>query len=61
MGYGIPSIVNREYVVRSLSLLYDATVLKRDISKVVKHEEKEFPYIKEALALIRAKKEKGRQ
>ncbi len=60
MGYGVPSIVNREYVVRSLNLLYESTVLKMDISKAIKREKKEFPHIKEALALIRAKKEKGR-
>lgn len=58
--YASPSILNREYVVRSLNLLYKSAVLKIDTSEVIKHEEKDFPYIKKALAFVKIEKEKGR-
>ena len=60
MGYGNPRIINREYVVRSLNLLYESVVLKRNISKATKYEEKNFPHIREALTFMKTKKEKGR-
>lgn len=59
MGYGNLNIINREYVIRSLNLLYDTTVLKRDISKAIKREEKDFPHIREALAFVKTKKERS--
>lgn len=61
MGYGNPRIVEREYVVRGLNLLYRAAMLKRDISDAVRREQKHFPRIREAMSLIRAKIEKGRR
>lgn len=60
MGYGVPSVINREYVVRSLNLYYESVVLKMDISKAIKREEKDFPHIRKAIEFMRAKKEMGR-
>ena len=61
MGYGNPRIIEREYVVRGLNLLYRAAVLKRDISDAVRREQKHFPRIREAMALVRMKMKKGRR
>lgn len=58
MGYGVSSIINREYVVRGLNLYYESVILKMDVSKAVKREEGDFPHIRETLKFI--KKEKGR-
>jgi len=60
IDYRNPSIINREYVVRSLNLYYQSAVLKMDISKIIKHEEKDFPYIRKVLAFVKTEKEKGR-
>lgn len=60
LGYGSLSAINREYVVRSLNLLYEEAILKKDISQAIKHAEKDFPNIKEALAFMKTKKERGR-
>jgi hypothetical protein len=52
LGYGSPRIINREYIVRSLCLLYESVVLKRDISMDIKREEKDFPNIREVMAFV---------
>lgn len=59
LGYGNLGVINREYVIRSLNLLYESAVLKRNIFKAIKHEEKNFPHIRETLAFMKTKKEKG--
>ncbi len=58
--YASPNVINREYIIRSLNLLYESAVLKMDISKAIKREQKNFPNIKEVLAFVKGEKEKGR-
>ncbi|MCX6812991.1 MAG: hypothetical protein NTV77_00645 [Candidatus Azambacteria bacterium] len=60
IGYASPNDINREYIIRSLNLLYESAVLKMDISKAIKREQKNFPNIKEVLAFVKEEKEKGR-
>ncbi len=60
MGYGSQRIINHEYAVRSLGLLYESMILKRDISRDIKREARDFPHIRKALAFVKSKKEKGR-
>lgn len=60
MGYASQRIINREYVVRALNFLYESEVLQRDVSEAIKHEEKDFPRMKQAMASVRVKKERGR-
>lgn len=52
LGYISPRVINREYIVRSLYFLYELEVLKRDISTDIKREEKDFPNIREVMALV---------
>jgi len=60
IGYAGSNVINREYIIRSLNLLYESVVLKMNISKAIKREQKNFPNIKEVLALVKEEKEKGR-
>lgn len=60
LGYGNSRLMNREYVVRGLNFLYQEKVLKRNISKDTQREAKDFPYINDALAFLRAKKDRPR-
>ena len=52
LGYSGSRIIDREYIVRSLCLLYGSEVLKRDISMDIKREEKDFPNIREVMAFV---------
>ena len=51
-GYGDRAVIEREYVVRGLNLLYERGVLHKDIRSVLRREEKRFPHIRAVLTLL---------
>lgn len=57
-GYNNKKIIEREYVVRGLNLLYEEEILKNELSKIIKREQKEFPAIKEVLDILKEKLKK---
>lgn len=54
MGYGTKSILNREYVVRALHVLYEIEVLKKDRKKAIAEEPK-FPKIEAVVEFLEMK------
>ena len=60
LGYKSPNIINREYVVRSLNLVYESIILRKNISTAVKRENKNFKHIREAMEFIKSKIIRGR-
>lgn len=49
IGYVGRRLINREYVVRGLNFIYESEVLKKDITRDIKREEKDFPHIREVV------------
>ena len=60
-GYGGRQAVNNEYVVRSLNLLYERGVIKKNISQAIKHEESNFPHIRKVMQIAMTKLKRGDQ
>ncbi|TES98145.1 hypothetical protein E3J85_00060 [Patescibacteria group bacterium] len=54
-NYGDGNVLGREYIVRSLSLIYQSEILGKDVSEAIKREEKDFPYIREVMKFAKAK------
>ncbi len=52
-GYNNKSVISHEYIIRALNLLYDKEVLKRNISKGIKKEEKNFPHIRKVIKFLK--------
>lgn len=55
MGYTTLRIINREYVIRAINLLYESGVLEKDILRAVRKEQKDFPHIREAIEFVAKK------
>ncbi len=55
MGYGDRKIINQEYVIRGLNLLYKSKYYKKSITKMLKNEQKYFPKIKNAIKTMERK------
>jgi len=55
-GYNTSTIINREYVIRGINLLYKKQILKQNIANEIHHEEKDFPYIRNILRIMINKK-----
>ncbi len=58
-GYGSNSAIKNEYVVRSLNLLYQRGILKKNISQAIKNEENDFPHIRKVMQIIMVKLKRG--
>lgn len=55
MGYGDRKIINQEYIIRGLNLLYKSKYCKKNITKMLKNEQKYFSKIKNAIEIIERK------
>ncbi len=60
-NYKSRKTIMSEYIVRSLNLLYESQVLKKDISNALKSEKKNFPQIAEIMEIVSAKLKRGRR
>jgi len=54
MGYGTKTILNREYVVRALHILYEIKALEKDRKQAIS-EESEFPKIEAVVDFVETK------
>ncbi len=54
-GYSNQSIINREYVVRGLNLLYESEFLSKNIRASVVRERRNFPYIRKVIKSLKTK------
>ena len=54
-GYNNKSVIKREYIIRGLNLLYKKEVLKINISKEIKNEEKKFPHIIKVIEFLKSR------
>jgi len=55
LGYAGRSIIRREYIILGLNLIYESEILKKNISKAIKNEEKDFPHIRRVMEFIKRK------
>ncbi|MEW6616887.1 MAG: hypothetical protein AB1333_00465 [Patescibacteria group bacterium] len=55
LGYKGKKILNNEYAVRGLSLIYEKKIQKKNIDKKILSEEKTFPNIREVISLLEAR------
>jgi hypothetical protein len=51
-GYGSQRVINNEYIVCALDILYMSSVLKKDVSKIIEVKEKDFPNIRKAIQFM---------
>ncbi|TSC96805.1 MAG: hypothetical protein Athens071426_452 [Parcubacteria group bacterium Athens0714_26] len=52
MGYSSKKIINCEYIVRALNIIYESQMLNKNISKLIQKERQNFPKIKEVVGDI---------
>ena len=58
LGYTNRNIIQKEYIVHSLNLIYQSKILKKDIKQVIIQEKKYFPHLQKIIKIVKEQIEK---